>query len=118
MQLDRSGRSAIESLTSMRLPTASGGQVSIAEVTDVKNETIDVSRYGKNMRPVVYVLGDVAGEVESPVYAIMKMNEAIDKLKTPQGYAHQALQRGDAHRDGPLDDEMGWRVAHHHRSLS
>ena len=87
VQLDRSGRSAIESLTAMRLPTASGGQVSIAEVTDVKNETIDVSRYGKNLRPVVYVLGDVAGEVESPVYAIMKMNEAIDKLKTPQGYA-------------------------------
>ena len=87
VQLDRPGRSAIESLTSMRLPTASGGQVSIAEVTDVKNETIDVSRYGKNLRPVVYVLGDVAGEVESPVYAIMKMNEAIDKLKTPEGYA-------------------------------
>jgi multidrug efflux pump subunit AcrB len=86
VQLDRPGRSAIESLTSLRLPTANGGQVSIAELTDVKNETIDVSRYGKNMRPVVYVLGDVAGEVESPVYAIMKMNEAIDKLRTPQGY--------------------------------
>jgi len=87
VQLDRPGRSAIESLTAMRLPTPHGGQVSIAEVTDVKKETIDVSRYGKNLRPVVYVLGDVAGEVESPVYAIMKMNEAIDKLKTPQGYA-------------------------------
>jgi len=87
VQLDRPNRSAIESLTAMRLPTASGVQVSIAEVTDVKDETIDVSRYGKNLRPVVYVLGDVAGEVESPVYAIMKMNEAIDKLKTPQGYA-------------------------------
>ncbi|HEY4900291.1 MAG TPA: efflux RND transporter permease subunit [Terriglobales bacterium] len=87
VQLDRPGRSAIESLTSMRLPTANGGQLPIAEVTNVKNETIDVSRYGKNLRPVVYVLGDVAGEVESPVYAIMKMNEAIDKLKTPEGYA-------------------------------
>jgi len=87
VQLDRPGRSSIESLTSMRLPTANGKQVSIAEVTDVKNETIDVSRYAKNLRPVVYVLGDVAGEVESPVYAIMKMNEAMDKLKTPQGYA-------------------------------
>ena len=87
VQLDRPGRSSIESLTSMRLPTANGKQVSIAEVTDVKNETIEVSRYGKNLRPVVYVLGDVAGEIESPVYAIMKMNEAIDKLKTPQGYA-------------------------------
>jgi len=87
VQLDRPGRSAIESLTSMRLPTATGGRVSIAEVTNVKNETIDISRYGKNLRPVVYVLGDVAGDVESPVYAIMKMNEAIDKLKTPEGYA-------------------------------
>ncbi|MGA9565578.1 MAG: efflux RND transporter permease subunit [Candidatus Korobacteraceae bacterium] len=87
VQLDRPGRSAIESLTSMRLPTATGSQVSITEVTDVKKETIDVSRYGKNLRPVVYVLGDVAGEVESPVYAIMKMNDAIDKLRTPQGYA-------------------------------
>jgi multidrug efflux pump subunit AcrB len=87
VQLDRPGRSSIESLTSMRLPTATGGQVSIAEVTDTQKETIDVSRYSKNMRPVVYVLGDVAGEVESPVYAIMKMNEAIDKLKTPEGYA-------------------------------
>jgi len=87
VQLDRPGRSAIESLTAMRLPTANGGHVSIAQVTDVKSETIDVSRYSKNLRPVVYVLGDVGGEVESPVYAIMQMNEAIDKLKTPQGYA-------------------------------
>ena len=100
VQLDRPGRSAIESLLQMKVPSLGtnphsrpkedlewGTQVSIAEVTDLKNETIDVSRYGKNLRPVVYVLGDVAGEVESPVYAIMKMNEAIDKLKTPQGYA-------------------------------
>ena len=71
----------------MRLPTANGGHVSIAQVTDVKSETIDVSRYSKNLRPVVYVLGDVGGEVESPVYAIMQMNEAIEKLKTPRGYA-------------------------------
>jgi len=35
---------------------------------------------------VVYVTGDVAGAEESPVYAIMKMNQALDKLKTPQGY--------------------------------
>jgi multidrug efflux pump subunit AcrB len=101
VQLDRPGRSAIESLLQMKLPSVGENphsrpkeglewgtqQVSIAEVTNVKNETIDVSRYGKNLRPVVYVLGDVAGEVESPVYAIMKMNEAIDKLKTPEGYA-------------------------------
>jgi multidrug efflux pump subunit AcrB len=86
VRLDRPGRSAIESLAAMRLPTASGGQVSIAEVTDVEKKTIDISRYGKNLRPVVYVLGDVAGQEESPVYAIMKMGKAIDQLRTPDGY--------------------------------
>jgi multidrug efflux pump subunit AcrB len=32
------------------------------------------------------VTGDVAGGEESPVYAIMKMSEAIDKIKLPDGY--------------------------------
>jgi multidrug efflux pump subunit AcrB len=86
VQLDRPGRSAIESLTAMRMPAASGGQVSIAEVTNVERKTIDITRYGKNLRPVVYVLGDVAGQEESPVYAIMKMGKAIDQLRTADGY--------------------------------
>jgi multidrug efflux pump subunit AcrB len=87
VQLDRPGRSSIESLTAMRLPAANGGQISIAEITNISKETIDVSRYDKNLRPVVYVMGDLAGDSESPLYAIMKMNEAIDKLRTPEGYA-------------------------------
>ena len=86
VQLDRPGRSAIESLTAMRMPTASGGQVSIAEVTNVEKKSIDITRYGKNLRPVVYVLGDVAGQEESPVYAIMKMGKSIDQLRTADGY--------------------------------
>jgi multidrug efflux pump subunit AcrB len=34
--------------------------------------------------PVTYVIGDVAGVVESPVYAILKMNKALAKLDTKQ----------------------------------
>jgi hypothetical protein len=30
--------------------------------------------------PVTYVIGDVAGVIESPVYAIQKMNEAGSRL--------------------------------------
>ena len=32
--------------------------------------------------PVTYVIGDVAGVVESPVYAIFDMNKALQKLDT------------------------------------
>jgi multidrug efflux pump subunit AcrB len=86
VQLSRADRSNIESLQQIRLPSSGGGQVSLGEVTNVEQKTIDTSLYGKNLRPVVYVLGDVAGAEESPVYVIMKMNQAIDQLKMQEGY--------------------------------
>ena len=47
------------------------------------------SIYHKNLMPVVYVTGDVAGAMESPVYAILQMNKALDELKLPEGYKLQ-----------------------------
>jgi multidrug efflux pump subunit AcrB len=86
VQLSRADRSSIASLQSLHLPSVGGGQVSIGELTNVEKKTIDTTLYGKNLHPVVYVLGDVAGEEESPVYAIQKMGKAIDQLKTAEGY--------------------------------
>jgi multidrug efflux pump subunit AcrB len=36
--------------------------------------------------PVVYVVGDVAGAKENPVYAILEMKEKIAALDLPEGY--------------------------------
>jgi multidrug efflux pump subunit AcrB len=36
--------------------------------------------------PVVYVTADVAGKVESPVYAILAIDRELDKLTLPGGY--------------------------------
>jgi len=38
------------------------------------------------MKQVTYVIGDVAGTEESPVYAILKMKDAINRLKIKEGY--------------------------------
>jgi multidrug efflux pump subunit AcrB len=86
VRLSRPDRSGIENLGSLKLPGTSGGQVSLREVTNVRKTTIDTSVYRKNLRPVVYVTGDVAGEIESPVYAILKMSDAIDKIQLSEGY--------------------------------
>ena len=86
VQLSRPERSSIERLGELKLPTPSGQQVSLREVTTVDQKTIDQTQYQKNLKPVVYVIGDLAGQEESPVYAIMKMNQAIEKLKAPDGY--------------------------------
>ena len=41
--------------------------------------------YHKNLKNVTYVIGDVAGTEESPVYAILKMKEADKEAQTPRG---------------------------------
>ena len=60
--------------------------VSLRELVDVEHTTLKPDIYHKNLKRVVYVTGDVAGAEESPVYAIMKMNQALDKLTLPDGY--------------------------------
>jgi multidrug efflux pump subunit AcrB len=52
----------------------------LRELVTVERTIIDKSIYHKNLMPVTYVIGDVAGVVESPVYAILKMNQALRQL--------------------------------------
>jgi len=87
VRLSRPDRSGIEGLRDLKLSSPTGAQVSLGEVTNLRETTIDTSLYRKNMRAVVYVTGDVAGAEESPVYAILKMKDAVAKLQLPQGYA-------------------------------
>jgi multidrug efflux pump subunit AcrB len=63
---------------------ADGGSplVPLRELVKIEHGTVEKSLYHKNLMPVTYVIGDVAGIVESPVYAIFKMNEALRKLDT------------------------------------
>jgi multidrug efflux pump subunit AcrB len=58
--------------------------VPLRELVTIKRTTADKSIYHKNLMPVTYVIGDVAGTVESPVYAILKMNSALSALDMRQ----------------------------------
>jgi multidrug efflux pump subunit AcrB len=58
--------------------------VPLRELVTIERAVVEKSRYRKNLMPVSYVIGDVAGVVESPVYAIFKMNEALRKLDTKE----------------------------------
>ncbi len=86
VELDRADRSSVQGLENIRLPGADGTMVSLRELVIVEHKTIERSIYHKNLRRVVYVTGDVAGAEESPVYAILKMNKALDHLTLPAGY--------------------------------
>jgi multidrug efflux pump subunit AcrB len=87
LQVPRAERSGPNRLGEIRVLSRTGQLVPISELTRVEDDTIEKTIYHKNLKPVVYVTGDVAGTEESPVYAMMKLNKELDKLKTPGGYA-------------------------------
>jgi multidrug efflux pump subunit AcrB len=84
LRLPRDQRGSLEAVRALRLG-AHG--VAIGELTEEQARVEDASIYHKNLRPVTYVTGDLAGEAESPVYAILRMNERISRLSLPEGYA-------------------------------
>ncbi len=85
LQLPRASRTTPEELLALRVrSTANPGAplVPLRELVKVEQTTVEKSIYHKNLMPVTYVIGDVAGVVESPVYAILKMNKALRALDT------------------------------------
>ena len=82
------------------------GLVPLGELVRVEKLIEDKSIYHKNLQPVVYVTGDVAGREESPVYAILKMAGEIGKLRTPEGYA---IKQYTAHQPFSTEElSMKW----------
>jgi multidrug efflux pump subunit AcrB len=56
------------------------GLLPLRELGRLESSTLETSIYHKNLLPVTYVVGDVAGAVESPAYAIVAMNAALAKV--------------------------------------
>ena len=80
IKLPEDRRNMIESLSDIHLMSMSGHPVSLGELVSVREKVKDKSIYHKNMKPVVYITADVAGAVESPVYAILDMKKKINAL--------------------------------------
>jgi multidrug efflux pump subunit AcrB len=85
VQLPRASRATPEDLLGLRVRSSvnpSAPLVPLRELVKVEPSSVDKSIYHKNLMPVTYVIGDVAGVVESPVYAILQMNKALRALET------------------------------------
>ncbi len=86
VRLDRATRSDLERMQSLRIGGRDGHQVALGELVHVTQGIEDKSIYHKNLLPVTYVTADIAGAIESPVYAVLKLGPEIDRIKIPEGY--------------------------------
>ncbi|KJR98453.1 MAG: multidrug transporter AcrB [Desulfobulbaceae bacterium BRH_c16a] len=83
LELPREYRARIESILNISLRSETDPAaplVPLRELANVSEQQVEQPIYRKNLKPVIYVTGDVADVVESPVYAIFEMNEKLARL--------------------------------------
>jgi len=101
VRMDRASRSNPERLQSLKIAGRDGHLVALGELVHLTKVVEDKSIYHKNLMPVTYVTADIAGEIESPVYAVLKLGPEIDKIRIPEGYQieqHTAALPSDTSR--------------------
>jgi multidrug efflux pump subunit AcrB len=84
LQLAPEQRSRIDQLLQLTAPGMKGA-VPLSELVTVHEGHADTDIFHKNLMPVSYVFGDLAGAIESPVYALAALNKKLDSLRSAAG---------------------------------
>ncbi|MCX8085286.1 MAG: efflux RND transporter permease subunit [Rhodocyclaceae bacterium] len=67
------------------LPAYGGQLVPISELVEVRPASREKVVYHKDLLPVVYVVGDMGGALDSPLYGMFAIREKLKELKLEQG---------------------------------
>ena len=114
LRLEPAQRSGASELLAVKVHGAGGALVPLSELVRPVTTTRSPFIYHKNLRPVTYVVGDVAGASESPVYALLDMKEKIAAVRDASGRPMEVLFAGrpaDSTRSTLIWDGE-WQVTH------
>jgi multidrug efflux pump subunit AcrB len=83
LRLPVAAQSDIEELLKLSVATSSGKLVPIRELVAVENTLREQPIYHKDLLPVNYVMADMAGKLDSPLYGLFGMREAVAEITAP-----------------------------------
>ena len=86
LSLDDKDKTSLQDIQNLKIKGNQGNMIPVSDLVKVKTDTLQKTIYRKDQKRVVYVTADMAGALESPVYAILGMTEKLDKMSIPKGY--------------------------------
>ncbi|MGO3183553.1 MAG: efflux RND transporter permease subunit [Aequorivita sp.] len=112
LTLDEKEKSTIQDISQLKIASKQGNMVSVGDLVTVEESVRAKSIYRKNQKRVVYVLADMAGELESPVYAILGMTDKLNEIKLPAGYKMNELylQQPEYEDDFTVKWDGEWQI--------
>ena len=86
LSLDDKDKTSLQDIQNLKIKSSQGNMIPVSDLVKVVRDTLQKTIYRKDQKRVVYVTADMAGALESPVYAILGMNEKLAKMNVPKGY--------------------------------
>ena len=112
LSLDEKEKSTISDISQLKVKSKMGNMIPIADLIDIKETIANKSIYRKNQKRVVYVMADMAGELESPAYAILGMEKKLKEIELPEGYKLNEMYLGqpDFEDDYTVKWDGEWQI--------
>lgn len=86
LELADSYKADVDKLLDLKLRTLSGSMVALSDFTRIEKVPIEHAIYHKDLKRYVYVLGDTAGELDSPLYGMMEIHDKIKEMTFANGH--------------------------------
>jgi multidrug efflux pump subunit AcrB len=115
LQLPRESQLGLESLLALPLRAASGQLVPLSELVRVERGVIDKPLYTKDLQAVSYVIGDVAGGTDSPLYGLAATRSRLAAAALPgtgRLGEYWISQPGDPYRQYAIKWDGEWQVTY------
>ncbi len=101
LQLPDAQKTNIDDVKFIKIRSQMGISIPVGDLVQIEETTQDINIYRKNQKRVVYVLADMAGSLESPVYAILDISDRLKEIKLPKGYT-----LNESFHDQPSDESQ------------
>ncbi|MGD8842756.1 MAG: efflux RND transporter permease subunit, partial [Gammaproteobacteria bacterium] len=85
LELPVADKDDMDKLLALKVASHNGAMVALSELVTLKKSTIERSIWHKDLLPVVFVTGDMAGKLDSPLYGMAALHEAIGDQLTAYG---------------------------------
>lgn len=114
LQLKEEDKSGVNEVLALTVTGMQGNVVPLRDIVIVNRQLKEKSIYRKNQKEVVYVMADMAGDLESPVYAISRMSDSIPQLKIPAGYTlkEEYTQQPETQDNYSLKWDGEWQITY------
>jgi len=115
LRLPEEDQGNTDALLALRVSGQNGQQVALSELVTPLASTQQQTRYHKDLLPVNYVVGDMAGKVDSPLYGMFAMRAALHALNLPgigpvdEYFVHQPA---DPYRSYAVKWDGEWQITY------